>query len=185
MSVALLPVDRLVATLTIVWREGGHLAFSWKRLFQDPITVDWVRGLADDWERAERLEAFVSRFGRMQDTIATKLLPRWLLAIAETPGSQIEVLNRAERLGVLPSAEQWLEVRLLRNRLVHEYLVDPAAFADDLLLAREGTLLLFAVFNAVRGFAETRMGIEHTLLPPLLELPYESQGAGSENTPFP
>ncbi len=162
-----------------------HLDFSWRRLFREPITVDWVLGLTDDWERAERLEAFVSRFGRMQDTIATKLLPRWLLAIAETPGSQIEVLNRAERLGVLPSTEQWLEVRLLRNRLIHEYLVDPAVFAEDLLLAREGTFLLFAVFNAVRQFAETRIGIEQTLLPPPLELPHEQRGTDSENTPFP
>ena len=66
---------------------------------------------------AERLEAFVSRFGRMQDTIADKLLPRWLLAQAETPGSQIETLNRAEKLGVLPDVEQWLEARKLRNHI--------------------------------------------------------------------
>lgn len=70
----------------------------------------------------------MSRFGRMQDTIADKLFPRWLLALAETPGSQIETLNRAERLGILNSTERWLEMRNLRNRLVHEYMTDSAKF---------------------------------------------------------
>lgn len=106
---------------------------------------------------AERLEAFVSRFGRMQDTMADKLLPRWLLALAEVPGSQIETLNRAERLGVLPSTERWLEARNLRNRPVHEYITDPARFAEDLVLAREYSLMLLDTFNRLLRYAMTRM----------------------------
>jgi len=88
-----------------------------------------VRQLDAHPELAERLETFVSRFGRMQHTIADKLLPRWLQALAETPGSQIETLNRAERLGVLASTEQWLEARKLRNHWVHEYMDDANASA--------------------------------------------------------
>lgn len=64
--------------------------------------------------------------------MADKLLPRWLLALAERPGSQIEVLNRAERLGVLEDVTAWLEARQLRNRLIHEYMTDSEAFAADL-----------------------------------------------------
>ena len=48
------------------------------------LGADWVRGLASAPELAEQLEAFVSRFGRMQDTIADKLIPRWLMGLAET-----------------------------------------------------------------------------------------------------
>jgi hypothetical protein len=89
-----LPVGRFLETLEIVFREGAHLAYSWQRVYSQPIDSAWVRGLATNPEHAETLEAFVSRFGRMQDTIAGRLLPRWLLALAEMPGSQIEVLNR-------------------------------------------------------------------------------------------
>lgn len=113
--------QRFLTTLRIVQREGEHLRYSWHRLFDQTIDTEWVVSLDRDPERAERLEAFVSRFGRLQDTIATKLLPRWLMALAEEPGSQIETLNRAERLGVLESADRWLEARQLRNRLIHEY----------------------------------------------------------------
>jgi hypothetical protein len=78
---SLLPVDRFLSTLEIVRREGERLAYSWRRLYAHPIDIDWIRRLKDEPEAAEQLEAFVSRFGRMQDTIADTLLPRWLLAL--------------------------------------------------------------------------------------------------------
>jgi hypothetical protein len=153
----LLPVERFRQTLEIVRRESHHLAFSHARLFQAPIGADWVAALDRNPELAERLEAFVSRFGRMQDTIADKLLPRWLLAIAETPGGQIEVLNRAERLGVIENTEQWLQARKLRNRLIHESMESPSAFAADLNLAREYTAMLMETYDRLYKFAATRM----------------------------
>jgi hypothetical protein len=166
-----LPLERFLQTLEIVSREGGHLIYSWHRLYgEQSIDANWVVGLEDNPELAERLEAFVSRFGRMQDTMADKLLPRWLMALAETPGSQIENLNRAERLGVLESVNQWLEARKLRNRLVHEYMEDAETFAEDLVLAKEYTQLLVDSFNRLRGFAENRMGIDNLKLPAHLEI---------------
>ncbi len=165
-----LPVDRFRHTLDIVAHEGKHLAYSWGRLYAYPIDADWVRELESAPEIAERLEAFVSRFGRMQDTIADKLLPRWLMALAETPGSQIENLNRAERLGVLDNVEHWLEARKLRNRLVHEYMQSPETFAEDLKLAKEYSRLLVDFYNRLRGYAVTRMGIDEDKLPQKVEL---------------
>ena len=166
-----LALDRLLHTLDIVAREGLHLAYSWGRLYAQPIDPAWVEGLDSDPELAERLEAFVSRFGRMQDTIADKLLPRWLIALAETPGSLIETLNRAERLGVPADVEQWLEARKLRNRLVHEYVVDHAEFAENLRLAGEYSMILFDTYNRLREFAASRMGVDHALLPEVLVSP--------------
>lgn len=166
-----LPIDRFQSTLEIVAREGQHLRYSWNRLFTQPIDSDWVKELEGKPEIAERLEAFISRFGRMQDTIADKLLPRWLRAMAEIPGSQIETLNRAERLGVVDSVEQWLEARQLRNRLVHEYMEDEAAFTDDLLLAKKYTIMLLETYNRIREFSTTRMNLTESSLPRQLSSP--------------
>jgi hypothetical protein len=166
-----LPVARFLQTLEIVFREGTHLHYSWGRVFSQSIDAAWVRGLDDDPLRAEALEAFVSRFGRMQDTIAGKLLPRWLLALAETPGSQIETLNRAERLGILADVQRWLEARNLRNRLVHEYANSPEDFAEDLMLARERTSILFSTYNQLRHYAAERMDFEESGLPSQLPMP--------------
>ena len=172
---SVLPTERFLWTLGIVSREGNHLAYSRRRLYSQPIDADWVKGLENHPELAERLEAFVSRFGRMQDTIAVKLLPRWLTAIAETPGSQLENLNRAERLGVVDSVENWLAARTLRNRLVHEYMENPEAFAEDLALAKPYTHLLVNTFNNLREFAERRMDIDDARLPAKLLLESEQK----------
>jgi hypothetical protein len=130
-----------------------------------------VEDLERQPELAERLEAFVSRFGRMQDTMADKLLPRWLSALAETPGSHIEVLNRTERLGVLESVEHWLEARKPRNRLVHEYMEDAAVFAEDLQLAKGYCILLMETYNRLIDYAMSRMGLGTGELPAKLDLP--------------
>jgi len=176
-----LPADRFLETLDVVAREGQHLIYSWQGLFAQPVDANWVRGLDDRPDIAERLEAFVSRFGRMQDTIADKVLPRWLMALAETPGSQIETLNRAERLGVVQDVERWLQARALRKRLVHEYLKDADAFAEDLVLAREYNRLLVDCFIRLCEFAGARMGLDETRLPQPLALPPMFPEKGSED----
>jgi len=166
-----LPVTRFLQTLEIVAKEGGRPAYSWKSLFSQSVDFEWVARLEQAPARAEQLEAFMSRFGRMQDAMAEKLFSRWLLALAEVPGSQIETLNRAERLGVLASTEQWLEIRNLRNRLVHEYMTDPAGFAEDLALAKKYSLKLIETFNRLRQDAMTRMGHKQESLPEEIRLP--------------
>jgi len=159
------PLDRALAILNIVRKEGEHLIYSYRRVFAHPVTTTWVVNLEHDQEQAERLESFVSRFGRMQDTIADKLLPLWLASLAEPVGSQIETLNRAERLGVLADTIQWLEARKLRNRLVHEYAVEAADFAQDLNLAASYTPMLIDTCNRVRNDLQKRLAISEDRLP--------------------
>ncbi len=40
----------------------------------------------------------------------------------ERVGAVLENLDRAERLGLIDGADDWLAVRKLRNLMVHEYL---------------------------------------------------------------
>ncbi|MGE4533535.1 hypothetical protein [Halomonas sp.] len=177
MNEQLLPIERFLWTLDIVQREGNHLAYSWRTLFeagQSPSS-EWVATLDQRPEDAIRLEAFVSRYSRMQDTIADKLIPRWLQSLAERVGSQIENLNRAERLGVLESTEAWLAARKLRNQLVHEYMQEPDAFAEALQEARNYALMLMATYNHIRAYAGERMSLDAPL-PEELVLPGQQPG---------
>jgi len=164
-SKSLPPIDRFLSTLAIVAKEAMHLEWSRARLFEQNIDAKWVDSLTAQPELAERLEAFVSRYGRLQDTLADKLLPRWLLALAEQLGSQIEVLNRAERLGVVEDVASWLEARQLRNRLIHEYMTDSAAFAEDLNLAETYSRMLIETYLRLREDAATRLKIAASQLP--------------------
>ncbi|MDP1966651.1 MAG: hypothetical protein Q8K93_31165, partial [Reyranella sp.] len=85
----------------------------------------------------ERVDAFVGRFGRLQDTLADKLLPALLAALGEKAGAQIDNLDYAERLGFIESTETWLTMRQLRNQMVHEYIEDPVVLANALQVGHD------------------------------------------------
>jgi hypothetical protein len=88
--------------------------------------------LEQEVELAERLDAFVSRFRRLQDTVGDKLLPQYLDAVGEATGPAIDNLNRMEKLGLIDSAELWMTLRDLRNPMIHEYIEDADAPANAL-----------------------------------------------------
>ena len=102
-----------------------------------------------DIGQSERPDSFVARFGRLRDAAADKLLPEFLRCLAEPVGAAIDNLDRAEKLGLLDSADDWLASRKLRNqtvRMVHEYVRDAAEWADALNSghAMVATLVAFA-----------------------------------------
>ena len=70
-----------------------------ERLFSLPMDAERAATLARDIELGERVDAFVARFGRLQDTLGDKLLPGVLAWLAEPVGPAIDNLARAERLG--------------------------------------------------------------------------------------
>lgn len=135
-------LSRLRFLARVVERESRHLAQTDARLFSEPFTESRVRALEGDVELAERVEAFVGRYGRLQDTLGDKLLPALLTALGETTGAVLDNLDRAERLGWLESADDWMAARQLRNRMIHEYVEDPAVLADALQEAHEFCALL-------------------------------------------
>lgn len=123
---------RLQFLARVVRKECHHLSATDGRLFQDEFTLSHAKRLETDFDLAERVEAFVSRFSRLQDTVGDKLLPVLLLALGESSGAAIDNLDRAERLGWAESADDWLAMRKLRNQMVHEYVEDPAVLASAL-----------------------------------------------------
>jgi hypothetical protein len=98
--------------------------------------------LPNDDELGERIDAFVARFGRLQDTLGDKLLPAFLQAMAEKSGTMLENLDRAEKLNLIWSADGWLALRKLRNRMIHEYVPDPSELLNALVTAHQSISML-------------------------------------------
>ena len=123
---------RLQFLSRVVKKEANYLQAPDARLFAKALDVSDLQRIAQDALLAERLDAFVSRFGRLQDTLADKFLPALLDAMAETRGAATENLDRAEKLGWLDSTDDWLVMRKLRNQMVHEYIEDLVILCDSL-----------------------------------------------------
>lgn len=154
MSVLPGPRERLLALSDVVLREVARLRSTDARLFTHPFDEARVATLDADLDLAERVDAFVARFGRLQDTVGDKLLPRLLGELAEPVGPVIDNLVRAERLGWLQDVEQWLAMRRLRNLMVHEYVGKAAELAAALRAGHDFVPGLCATAEAL--VAETK-----------------------------
>lgn len=123
---------RLEFLARVTTKECQHLLYTDGRLFGDLFTLESARQIEIDPILAERLDAFVSRFGRLQDMVGDKLLPTLLAAMAEKTGPAIDNLDKAEKFGLIQSADEWMVMRRLRNQMVHEYIEDLTVLASAL-----------------------------------------------------
>jgi len=128
--------------LRITAKEVHYLERTRNRLISHQINLEWVNSLANSDAHSDILDAFVARFGRLQDRFGGKLLPTLLRLNMEKVGSQLDNLILAEKLGWLSSTDDWIELRGLRNLLIHEYLQSPSDLLKPLLQALEAVSLL-------------------------------------------
>jgi hypothetical protein len=152
MSLRYLPehAENALLALALADKEVAHLRYSHRTLFAQAIDMKWVQLLAQREDLAEKVEAFVSRFGRLQDHIGDKLLPRFSALLGESPKTLLDVLSFAEKMEWINSSEDFIGARRLRNLLVHEYMSNPQLFLEALLAARDATEMLFGVVQAVK-----------------------------------
>ena len=149
-------VLRLQFLTRVVRKECRHLSITASRLFKSAFTAIQAAQLDTDVDLAERVEAFVGRFARLQDTVGDKLLPLLLIALGEKTASVLDNLDRAERLGLVKSADHWMTMRQLRNQMIHEYIEDPDLLANALQVGHLFVTELIAVANRVISEIERR-----------------------------
>jgi len=129
--------------LEITSKEVLYFEQTRNRLLNSNINIKWIETLEQNEQNSEMLDAFVSRFSRLQDTLGDKLLPAILKLNLETVGSQLDNVFRAEKLGWIESADKWIELRGLRNKLIHEYMTSASdLFAALIQVLEQGEMLI-------------------------------------------
>lgn len=91
------------------------------------------------------LDTMTMRFSKLQDVIGSKIFALILDALKEEEGAFIDKLNRLEKLGYIDSANWWVELREIRNQVMHDYPGDYAIIVAHLVVFIEkiNELLLF------------------------------------------
>ena len=79
MSRAYLPeyAENARLALEVAENETSRLAYSHRTLYAHAIDRQWVEALTQRDDLSEKIDAFVGRFGRLQDHIGEKLIPRF------------------------------------------------------------------------------------------------------------
>ncbi len=77
----------------------------------------------EDIEKIKAIDSFIYRFSKIQDKVGDKLFPEVLKELQEYRDNMSlkDVLNRLEKLDLIPSADEWISFRELRNIATHEY----------------------------------------------------------------
>jgi hypothetical protein len=76
------------------------------------------------------LDMLTYRFGKLQDILGTKIFPLILESLSEDALSFIDKLNRLEKLNIIDDANWWVELRITRNQITHDYPNDYELLSD-------------------------------------------------------
>ena len=116
-----------------------------------PISAAVMDRLGEDTQ--ERIDAFIKRFEQLQDIIENRLFRG--LAVLEgedlSAKSKRDLILLMEKFGILTSADDWLGLSILRNKLAHEYPGDAAKQAERLNEAFASVGELTAVLTRIEG----------------------------------
>ncbi|MBU6140307.1 MAG: hypothetical protein KGP29_01945 [Proteobacteria bacterium] len=91
------------------------------------FNYDQLKNFSDaellDQKNMNMVDAFMLRFVKLQDVMGAKIFKFLLNALGENCGnmSVLDMLDRLEKLEIIPSADEWMEFRKKRNELTHEY----------------------------------------------------------------
>jgi hypothetical protein len=113
---------------------------------------DWQN--LDD-ETVADIDQLLFRYSKLQDAVGQRLFPAILLLGGEFIDEEtfIDKLNRLEKLGAIPSAEQWLQLRQIRNRMTHEYPDAPERNAQNVNQVVDSLTTLNTHLAAAEDFA--------------------------------
>lgn len=112
-----------------------------------------------DADAVQKLDQLVYRFTKLQDALGAKLFPLLAAELREDAES-LTVFDRLavlEKAGAVPSANEWFELREVRNQLAHDYHDDPengAGYLNDLYCYSER---LLACNQKVAAFVQDRV----------------------------
>ena len=101
------------------------------------------------------IDQFLYRFGKLQDTVGEKLFPAILMFLREEKirsKSFIDILNRLEKLEILDSKDDWLELRKIRDDLSHDYDDNPEEMASAINYIYEKKDTLESIYLKVTKF---------------------------------
>ena len=74
------------------------------------------------FETEESLDSLSSKFSRLSDIYTQKVLKTIIFLVREDAPTFLDRMNLCEKLSIIPSAEEMIAIRDLRNIIAHEYL---------------------------------------------------------------
>ena len=110
-------------------------------------------------EEFDKLENLASRYARTTDMLVNKVLRSIDTVESEDIGTIIDIMNRAEKRGIVESADLLHTIKDLRNNVVHEYQISEiTGFFGDIL---KYAPVLLEIIDNVKKYCAKYLGNLH------------------------
>ncbi len=108
-----------------------------------PLSADQLAILPLD--QLSFLDMITMRFGKLQDVMGSKIFSLILDVLGEDAASLIDKLNKLEKLGYIHDVNWWMDLREIRNQVMHDYPDDYEIIVSHLVMLtiKANELLLF------------------------------------------
>ena len=117
-STDLLLKQLLKEEIALLEKAQGRLEYSLLKVQK----IELKKTLNND--HLEILDSFATRFLRLYEVLINQILRTCLQLLGEYQKTTIDNLNKAESLDMITSADDMNYIRMLRNKVAHEYVED-------------------------------------------------------------
>ncbi|MDD5034914.1 MAG: hypothetical protein PHE55_09165, partial [Methylococcaceae bacterium] len=106
------------------------------------------------------LDQFAYRYTRLQDDMGARLIPSVLRALGEEVAAMpaLDRFIRLEQLGWLPSADEWMSLRQIRNQFAHDYPDTPEERFERLQAAMRAAWRMMDILQQINRILQQRFG---------------------------
>jgi uncharacterized protein YutE (UPF0331/DUF86 family) len=103
-------------------------------------------------EELEHFESLTGRFARLSDLLIQKMFRLIDQLDLEKPGTVRDRINQAEKKGLISNANEFVDIRELRNSIAHEY--DPTAMLTIFTDVMHYCPMLFDAVERVHRYSQ-------------------------------
>lgn len=148
-------IDKETALLEILHTEWRLLIASVNTLMLSIEKCQTIGEKVDyNFEELESFDSLTSKFNRTSDIFTQKVLRTTWMLLHEPFAPYIDMVNKGEKMFLIKSADQMIEIRDLRNQIAHEYI--PEAILDLVPEVIVQTSLLIENIEECRHFLQSR-----------------------------
>lgn len=144
--------ELLVQLLNTNWQLLGRSLISLQLSVKKAVSIREKDEYS--FEDMETFDSLTSKFSRTSDIFLQKVLRTIWELLHEDRMPLIDMLNRAEKMGLISSSDQMLEIRDLRNQISHEYI--PEAIQELIPDVIELSAMLEENIEYCYGFLQNR-----------------------------
>jgi len=136
----------------------SHLHLERLKILSVDILQNNMLESLEDFEAIKTIDAFVYRFVKLQDYMGQKLFKNFLKSLGEDYDSLsfLDILDKLEKLGIIPKADEWIQIRKLRNKLTHEYPDNISLVKDEIILAIEKIRNFEEVLRVISSYVKNK-----------------------------